>query len=46
MLGLYGAEHSKFNRMMTLGFEGLHVLKQNELLHNPPMQGVLCEDFS
>ena len=25
-LGLYGAEHSKCNHMMTLGFKGLKVL--------------------
>ena len=25
MLGLYGAEHSKFNHMTKLGFKGLHV---------------------
>jgi len=23
-LGIYGAEHSKYNRMMTLGFKGLN----------------------
>ena len=26
-LGLYGAEHSKYNHMMTLGFKGINVLR-------------------
>jgi len=32
-LGLYGTEHSKCNCMMTLGFKGLRILWQLQVMH-------------
>ena len=30
-LGLDGAEHSKYNRMMTLGFKGFNILLETSV---------------
>ena len=34
-LGFYGSEHSKYNHLMTLGFKGLRIVDEvNIISHN------------